>query len=100
MNLKKPEEFFNVLVSVKLLKKDGLNKYTLNDISSRYLSRDQNNYYGYFFTHATAPGAPLASNLTQLAASLGLPKLDLWCKYKTVLEVGGNVGHLISSIIK
>lgn len=40
MNLKKPEEFFNVLVSVKLLKKDGKHKYSLNDISSRYLSRD------------------------------------------------------------
>ena len=31
---------------------------------------------------------------------MSIPKLDLWKKYKTVADMGGNVGHLVSAIVK
>ena len=62
--VRKPEEFFNVLVSVKLLEKNENGEYYLNRISEKYLSREQDMYYGYFFSHATTPSETLSSNVT------------------------------------
>ncbi len=31
---------------------------------------------------------------------MSIPKLDLWKKYRTVVDLGGNVGHLVSAIVK
>lgn len=35
-----------------------------------------------------------------MAASLTIPKLDLWKNYRTFVDIGGSVGHLVSAVCR